>query len=472
MFFNIRVLVAIANYGFKNIEYLKRLIQEYQAMPCNTHITVLSNVPKELGPNVEVAVGLPTKDPWSLPFGHKKIFSERIEDYDLFIYSEDDVLVTWKNIETFLHLTKMLPKNDICGFLRYELDLNDKKFYPDFVGPYHWLPKSVKKIEQFTFAEFSNAHSACYVLTREQLRTALSSGGYLVEPHQGRYDLLCSAATDPYIQCGFNKMICISHISDLLVHHLPNKYVGKLGINENDFDKQITFMLSSDYACNVGQELFITTKNINTIIWDKAYFDGPDKDLISLVSQDAKRILTVGCGNAVTEGILIRNGYKVTSIPLDPIVGALAASKGVAVMEANFDQAFQALYGTSFDCIVFSDVLQHLKDPVDILSKTIRLLADDGELLISIPNFKYIKFLKDHYPIFKKWTYSKHLLQTVDKKDLTEWFKLTGFTCIFSQYVVESHFFKKLSMPLGIFKVLFASRQIVRGRKRDRISQS
>ena len=75
MFFNIRVLVAIANYGFKNIEYLKRLIQEYQAMPCNTHITVLSNVPKELGPNVEVAVGLPTKDPWSLPFGHKKIFS-------------------------------------------------------------------------------------------------------------------------------------------------------------------------------------------------------------------------------------------------------------------------------------------------------------------------------------------------------------------------------------------------------------
>ena len=87
-------------------------------MPCNTHITVLSNVPKELGPNVEVAVGLPTKDPWSLPFGHKKIFSERIEDYDLFIYSEDDVLVTWKNIQTFLHLTKMLPKNDICGFLR------------------------------------------------------------------------------------------------------------------------------------------------------------------------------------------------------------------------------------------------------------------------------------------------------------------------------------------------------------------
>ena len=55
-------------------------------------------------------------------------------------------------------------------------------------------------------------------------------------------------------------MICISHISDLLVHHLPSKYVGKLGINENDFDKQITFMLSSDYACNVGQGLFIKLK--------------------------------------------------------------------------------------------------------------------------------------------------------------------------------------------------------------------
>jgi hypothetical protein len=99
---------------------------------------VLSNIPKEFGPHVEVIVGLPTKGPWSLPFGHKKIFTERLEDYDLFIYSEDDTLITWKNIESFLQLTKVLPGSDISGFLRYELmqkATNDIRF----AGPYHWL---------------------------------------------------------------------------------------------------------------------------------------------------------------------------------------------------------------------------------------------------------------------------------------------------------------------------------------------
>src|SRR5574337_1188930 len=164
-----RVLVAIANYGFRQSAYLKRLIQEYRSMPGKVDIVVLSNVPKKFEQNIEVVVGLPTKNPWSLPFGHKKIFAERLEDYGLFIYSEDDILITQKNIESFLQLTKVLPEEQISGFLRYELDSNGNTWYPDFLGPYHWLPASVRKADRFTVAEFSNVHSACYVLTRDQL---------------------------------------------------------------------------------------------------------------------------------------------------------------------------------------------------------------------------------------------------------------------------------------------------------------
>ena len=67
-----KILVAIANYGTKNKRYVARLMEEYKAMSFDVHIVILSNVPKELGQDIEVIVGLPIKDPWSLPFGHKK----------------------------------------------------------------------------------------------------------------------------------------------------------------------------------------------------------------------------------------------------------------------------------------------------------------------------------------------------------------------------------------------------------------
>ena len=90
----LRVLVAICSYGEKNLQFLKQIIQTYQRMPMAVDIVVLSEAPKDLGLNVKVVVGLPSKDPWSLPFGHKGIFAENVERYDLFIYSEDDIQIS------------------------------------------------------------------------------------------------------------------------------------------------------------------------------------------------------------------------------------------------------------------------------------------------------------------------------------------------------------------------------------------
>ncbi len=446
--------------------FLHAVIKEYQSMPHCVDIVVLSNIPKEFGPGIEVKIGLPSKHPWSLPFGHKKLFVERLEDYDLFIYSEDDMLITWKNIEFYLQLTKVLPQDQISGFLQYELDSAGKKWYPAFRGPYHWLPKSVSKVDRFTFAEFSNHHTACYLLTRDQLRRAINSEGYLVDPHQGRYDLLCSAATDPYTQCGFRKVICISDLTDVLIHHLPNKYVGTFGIDENDFGRQIELMLSPEYDGKAGEELFVTTKNIDNIIWDKVYFKGADSNLLSMVSQKAAKILSVGCGYPSTEESLVKSNHSVTAIPLDPIIGTLGVSRGIKVMAPNFEETFRALDGTVFDCIIFPDVLQHLRDPFNVLSKAVELLAPDGELLISIPNITYLKYSKDHfpYPFFKKWTYAKHYLHLLDKHDIAKWFRANGVKEIAFRYILESERLKKVKPPFGKFDSLFASSLFARGK--------
>jgi 2-polyprenyl-3-methyl-5-hydroxy-6-metoxy-1,4-benzoquinol methylase len=467
-----RVLVAIANYGFKNTDYLNRIIHEYQSMPCTVDIVILSDVSKSFEPGIEVVVGLPTRNPWSLPFGHKQIFAERQDDYDLFIYTEDDILIEWRNINSYAQLTKALPDDYISGFIRYELNSTGEKWFPDFVGPYHWIPTSVRKADQFTLAEFSNLHSACYVLTREQLRRVIGSGGYVVKPHEGRYDLLCTAATDPYTQCGLKKVIAISHISDVMVHHLSNRYSGELGIKEEDFHTMIKFMLSEKYREKARKELFTTEKNIDNIRWDKEYYDGPNHDILSMVSQKSRNILSIGCGFPYTEIQLAEDKHVVTAIPLDPIIGALAASKGIRVVEPDFNKAFQELDGTLFDCIILSEVLQHLENPLDILERTVRLLGPDGEILISVPNFKYLKFLKHHfpYPTIKKYTYLKHYLHMVDQNQLTDWLRSIGIQEFEFHYAIERKHLKKFGVASSILSSLFAHRLLSRAGRENRKS--
>ena len=81
------------------------------------------------------------------------------------------------------------------------------------------------------------------MLTQKQLKMAIDSGGYLVGPHDERYDLLVTAATDPYTQCGLSKVICISHLQDFEIHHLPDIYIGRLGLADGEFQRQIEALL-------------------------------------------------------------------------------------------------------------------------------------------------------------------------------------------------------------------------------------
>ncbi|HTO02775.1 MAG TPA: hypothetical protein VL069_03690, partial [Opitutus sp.] len=116
-----RVLVTIASYGLSHIQFLRQIIRTYQCLPMDVRIVVLSDAPKDLDPNVEVIVGLPSSNPWTLPFAHKAVFAERADLFDLFIYSEDDIGASEANIRAFLDAAPQLATDEIAGFLRYEV---------------------------------------------------------------------------------------------------------------------------------------------------------------------------------------------------------------------------------------------------------------------------------------------------------------------------------------------------------------
>jgi 2-polyprenyl-3-methyl-5-hydroxy-6-metoxy-1,4-benzoquinol methylase len=427
-----RILVAIASYGTRNDRYLLQLVREYHSMSFDVDIVVLSNIAKQVAPGVEViVVDLHGKDPWSLPFPHKQIFAKRLNDYDLFIYSEDDVLIREKNIRAFLEASAVLPEDELPGFLRYEAGPDGKLNYPEVHLHFHWDPASVRLRDPYTVAFFTNEHAACYVLTREQLRRAITSGGYLVKPHRWRYDLLCSAATDPYTQCGFKKLICISHLQDFLVHHLPNTYVGTtLGIDDSELRRQIKALLQIGQNGSHPPSLFETETKVSRFYYSKDYYEPVRPEVVSAIPREVQSVLSVGCGWGAMEGHLAEKGLRVSAVPLDPVIPGGAEAKGVEMINGDLAQARRELANRTFDCLLLSNVLHLVPNPVEVLSNFATLLPGGGMAVAVAPNTARLaaswKVIR-HKGIFEDLAcYERTGVHRVSRDVLCSWFRAAG----------------------------------------------
>lgn len=389
----LRLLAAIASYGNKNIEFLKRIIRTYRSMDMDVAIFVLSEAPKDLGPAVNVLVGLPSRNPWSLPFGHKRIFADNVDRYDLFAYSEDDMEVTEANIHAFLRITPELEHDEIAGFLRYEITPSGISSFPEAHGSFHWKVETVRGRGPNVIAEFSNEHAAFYLLTQAQLRRAIASGGFLREPYESRYDMLCTAATDPYTSCGFRKVICISALNEFVIHHLPNRYVGQLGLPISSFAEQVQTLIDIQRGSHPGRTLCSTESKILHGRWSKSYYEEPCDQLLRLVPKDAKTVLSVGCGWGATEVELKKRGIAVTALPLDSVIGMAASRRGIEVIYGEVEESLKELGGRKFQIVLVTSLLHLLPEPLRFLDDCLELIDHGGELLISGVNFDYLPIL-------------------------------------------------------------------------------
>jgi 2-polyprenyl-3-methyl-5-hydroxy-6-metoxy-1,4-benzoquinol methylase len=382
----IRVLVALASYGTSNNRHLERLIREYQSMAFDVDIVILSNIDKRPAPSIECRVGLPSKDPWSLPFAHKALFAERADRYDLFIYSEDDILITEGQLRAFLDVTGALQDDEIAGFVRMEKTADGAISYPDMHDEFHWDAGSLRSRSKYVLASFTNEHAACYVLTRSQLRKAIKSGGFLVEPYQWKHDLLCTAATDPYIRCGFTKLIPISHFDDFTVHHLSNKYAGKYGVDEVEMRSQVATMLKFAEDAAAPVPLLDRETKLWRRMFSKEYYERVSQDVLSVIPPGARTVLSVGCGSGALECALADRGLQVVAVPLDPVVSGSAASKGVEMVFGDFRAAAEKLRNRRFDCVLFLNMLHLVPDPVEVLSLFRGTMHETSVMMIQSPN--------------------------------------------------------------------------------------
>jgi 2-polyprenyl-3-methyl-5-hydroxy-6-metoxy-1,4-benzoquinol methylase len=466
----LKLLVAIASYGTGGDKYLARLIEEYQGMSFDVRIVVVSNIEKRLPKGVELKVGLPARNPWSLPFAHKKVLAEQVNDHDLFIYSEDDTLVTQKNIEAFLEVSEVLPETEIPGFLRYEVSPNGVRNYISLHGHYHWDPASVCQRGPYMFAFHTNEHSACYLLTRKQLQHAIDTGHYLVPPYQGKYDLACTASTDPYTACGFRKLICISRLDDFLVHHLPDKYTSpEFSPSEQAFDKQVQALMTIGKGAKKPAPLVETETALPAAMYSKQYDEAPRERAFGEIPSSVRRVLSIGSGWGKSEKWLQEHGMQVTALPLDPVIGACLKDSGVELLCGDFSTARTMLAGRRFDCLFLSNILHLAPSPEKILREYADLLEPGGSVVLLTCNVATLKtrlygFLgKPGYRELRD--FSRGGVQFVSLRTVKKWFATAGLAVEKIKWNATPRFESVVRFAPGLFGPMFGSEIVAIGKK-------
>jgi hypothetical protein len=223
-----RLLISIANYGDSQLDYLEKVIDNFETYSHEVELVIdttvnLSNIIERK----KLPISQRLFDPsvaCTLPFKHREYFAKNIDRYDYFLYLENDLYIPQTAIDFVIDETANLEKDEIIGFFRFEND-HGIQYITDHdiscpLSKYHaW-----KNNGHMFFAPFI-LHSGCYLVSKDQLKHAIASGGFLARPHTGPYGMLEQGASDIYTQCGFKSKFLPVPIAPVLIHHMPDKYV-------------------------------------------------------------------------------------------------------------------------------------------------------------------------------------------------------------------------------------------------------
>lgn len=427
-----RVLVAIAHHGQRNRQHLLRMLREFRSMDHDVDVVVLSEAEKPLPDEVEIRVGLPSDDPWSLPFAHQPLFQERRDQYDLFVYSEDDTLIEQRHLDSYVDLSSRLPEPYVPGFMRFEEQPDGRRSYCTIHSHYRWDVGSVFVQDGLTFAHFTNEHGACYALTRAQLGNVIASGGFLVPPHRGRYDMLVSAATAPYVRCGLRKVFCLERIEDQLVHHLPNVYLGKLGVTQEEFETQLAALMALPARAGDGQ-LLRTETSLDEPRWNKSCFPRAPERVADLVGPAPARVLSFGAVNGALERELQKRGHDVLAIPVDEVFGALLEHGGIATLPPRVPSSEELASVAPADVLLAVDTFGYLADPVAALRALLPAIGPGGRVVATAPDHRR-QWWREALPggrrrsLPRSWV--DHGLHPTDPGQLRRWLRDAGCTGI------------------------------------------
>jgi len=229
-----KILAVLVNYGTDQLNYLEQVVQELKSFKkYDVTIIVNSNIKLDILDIDHVNV-VELNDYQLLPLTCKQVLWHYRNDFDIFLFGENDHLFKEHHIDKYLEYTSILPENRIAGLIQYE-ENKTGRYYPAYHAHYDWDYNSVEEYAGKKFAHFTNIHQATFIITKKQLHKIGEMYNFTQFFGPSHYSVKCKVNTDIYQFCGMKKIICISDFEDNLIHHLPNVYInGDDGYVNND----------------------------------------------------------------------------------------------------------------------------------------------------------------------------------------------------------------------------------------------
>lgn len=155
--------------------------------------------------------------------------------------------------------------------------------------------------------------------------------------------------------------------------------------------------------------------------------------LALLVGQN-KQVLELGCSTGYFSNALSNQfGCTVTGVELDANAAQEAEKYCKRVIQGDLDkpELLSILPDNSFDVIVMSDVLEHLRDPHQLLMAIKRLLKPSGYLVASIPHVGHgsvrLSLLSGQFPYRRMGLLDDTHLRFFDRIELENLFHQSGY---------------------------------------------
>jgi SAM-dependent methyltransferase len=118
-------------------------------------------------------------------------------------------------------------------------------------------------------------------------------------------------------------------------------------------------------------------------------YDAPGNKALLEMSENCNRVLDLGCGSGANASLLREKfaNVEVFGVTLSEQEAVAASQKMERCWVLDLEEHIPpTLSDLRFDTLIFSHVLEHLRDPATVLARLSALLLPGGQVLIAVPN--------------------------------------------------------------------------------------
>lgn len=117
--------------------------------------------------------------------------------------------------------------------------------------------------------------------------------------------------------------------------------------------------------------------------------------IISQVPKNVKTVLDIGCGSGWVAKEFFQRNKKVISLDISKsnpqkVKQLYPSQSHFQVVADSFKLPFEP---NSIDCVIASEIIEHVVDPKSFLKELLRVVSEDGRLIISTPYKEKIRYV-------------------------------------------------------------------------------